>query len=219
VDWSLYDFADLGCSRGGSLQYCSGRFGGRGVGIDIDPAKVEEALAHGTEAVLGDAVALDVEDRVRYVSMMDFLEHLPGLEAVEEIIAAAAGLATDFIFIRHPSFEGEDYLTELGLRQYWWDWRGHPAHIQVSDYCQIFERLGLGLYTIRYGERVVDSSHYSVLSATEPPDQGPYDPALHRERPRMQFRRAVWRSQDLFVALRPFDPRGDEWESITSDRS
>jgi SAM-dependent methyltransferase len=215
VDWRRYDFVDLGCSHGGSLEYCTKRFrANRGIGLDIDPRKVDEARAAGHEAVVADVTQLEVHDRVRFVSMMDFLEHLPNLDAVEAVIAGAARIATDFLFIRHPSFEGEDYLGSMGLRQYWWHWRGHPTHPQVADYCRIFERLGLGLYTIRYSGEIGDSLDPSVLVDGEPIDQGPFDPRIHTARPYVAFSRPLWRMQDIFVALRAFDPRGPEWAAI-----
>jgi hypothetical protein len=215
VDWSRYDFIDLGCSHGGSLDYCTKRFGAdRGIGLDIDPRKVDEARAGGHEAVVADVTRLELRDQVRFVSMMDFLEHLPSLDAVEAVIQGAAAIATDFLFIRHPSFEGEDYLRSLGLRQYWWHWRGHPTHPQVADYCRIFERLGLRLYTITYRGEIRDSLDTTVLLDDEPIDQGAFDPSVHAERPYIGFTRPIWRSQDIFVALRPFDPRGAEWAAI-----
>jgi SAM-dependent methyltransferase len=216
VDWGRYDFVDLGCSKGGSLDYCAKRFGAdRGIGLDIDSRKVELARSAGHDAVVADVTQLELHDRVRFVSMMDFLEHLPSLATVEAVLEGAARIATDFLFIRHPSFEGEGYLSCLGLRQYWWHWRGHPTHPHVSDYCQIFDRLGLGLYTIRYSGQIQDSLDASVLVDDEPIDQGAFDPSTHSPRPYVEFAQPLWRMQDIFVALRAFDPRGQEWAQIT----
>jgi SAM-dependent methyltransferase len=216
VDWTRFDFVDLGCSRGGSIGYCADRFGARrGLGIDRSAEKVAEARKAGFDAVVADALDLPHSSVVRFVSMLDFLEHLPDLEAVERAIAAAAGAATDFLFIRHPSFEGEAYLGTLGLRQYWWHWRGHTAHIRVSDYCRMFERLGLRQYCLHYREPVEDSGHPSILPRETPPDQGPYDPSLHPPKPHIAFSEALWRAQDIFVALRGFEP--EEWTKIVTE--
>jgi hypothetical protein len=217
LDWSLYDFIDLGCSSGGSLRYCRDRMHVRGgVGVDIDPEKVAHARSAGLDAAVGDATDLRIEDRVRFVSMMDFLEHLPGIDTVAAVLQSAARAATDFLFIRHPSFEGEEYLAELGLRQYWWDWSGHKAHIQVADYCRIFDRLGLQ-HTIRYLGPVTDSSHDSIhaIDAIDPhgwSNQGRHDPSLHPPKPYVRFARPLWRSQEILVALRPF--QAGEWREI-----
>ena len=216
VDWDRYDFIDLGSSKGGSIKFCQKRFGGgRGLGVDNDPGKVATARESGVEVVLGDATRLPPESSVRFVSMIDFLEHLPDLQVVEDVIASAAGAASDFLFIRHPSFEGEGYLETLGVRQYWWDWKGHPVHPRVSDYCEILDRLGLRQYVIRYHERVRDSGHPSILALETPANQGPFDPRRHPPKPDVRFAMPIWRSQDIFVALRAFDPAGDEWRRTT----
>src|SRR5690606_17793598 len=95
VDWSAYDFLDLGCSRGRSLEYGALRFeGGRGLGIDRNAEKVAAARARGVDAVVGDATDLGIDKQVRFALLMDFLEHLPDLEAVERTIASAAAAAT-----------------------------------------------------------------------------------------------------------------------------
>lgn len=214
VSWNQYDFIDLGSSKGGSIEMCRDRFGtDRGIGIDIDPAKVALAQARGVEAVVGDATQLPSDCGVRFISMVDFLEHLPTLDSVRAVLASAARAATDFLFISHPSFEGERYLEMLGFRQYWWNWRGHPVHPAVSDYCGMFNDLGLGQYMIRYEDRVTDSSHPSVLPLDAPRDQGPFDPSRHSDKRKVQFEMPVWRSQTIYVALKAFEP--PEWRAIT----
>jgi SAM-dependent methyltransferase len=217
MDLADVDFLDLGCSRGGSIAYCTKRFhAGQGLGIDASPEKVREAQEAGTSAVLADATALGIQKSVRFVSMMQFLEHLPDPNAVEAAIGSAATAATDFLFIHHPSFEGEAYLESLGLRQYWWHWRGHPSHVMVEDYCNMFERLDLRQYMIRYIEPVEHSSHPTILPVSSPIDQFDYDAREHPPKPSVRLRRPVWRFQEIFVALRPL--RTKEWNRITAPR-
>lgn len=216
VDWSRYDFLDYGCRSGGSIAYCRKRFGGRhGLGIDLDPKAVDETRAAGYDAVVADAAALRAAGagRVRFAAMMDFLEHLPDLAAVETVLGEAAATATDFLFIRHPSFEGEAYLAELGLRQYWWYWTSMRTHLDIADFCTIFDRLGLRRYHVRYREPIWDSSHPSLLVGDEPINQQAFDPERHRPKPEGRFAEPIWRAQDILVALRPFAPR--EWTRIT----
>jgi hypothetical protein len=210
VRWQDYDFIDLGSSKGGSIAFCTKRFGAsRGLGVDLDPNKVEETRRSGADAVLADAAQLDVSKKVRFVSMLDFLEHLPSLEIAEAVIAQAAEAATDFLFIRHPSFEGEGLIELLGVRQYWWHWSGHTCHLRVSDYCSIFERLGLGQFSIRYKERVDSTDHPSLLPLSAPINSHAYDPELHDPKPSQVLPWPIWRSQVIFIALRPFTP--EEW--------
>jgi hypothetical protein len=214
VDWDRYGFIDLGASSGGSLRFCEKRFArGPGIGVDIDSAKVEKARERGLDVVEADATSLELDDVVSFVSMMDFCEHLPGLHVVEAIVASAARAARDFIFIHHPSFEAENYLVTKGVRQYWHNWTGHTAHIRISDYCEIFDRLGLTQYMVRFTDRVSDSNHPSVLPLSAAKNQHEYDPEAHGEKPYVAFDEPVWRSQDIFVAVRPFAPA--EWKQVT----
>jgi hypothetical protein len=218
VVWDDFDFIDLGPSHGGSIDYCTRRFGARrGLGIDIDEAKVAEAREAGFDVVVADAAELDTTNAVRFVSMMDFLEHLPDLDFVESIVERAANVATDFLFIWHPSFEGEDFLSAVGLRQYWWHWTGHTSHIQIADYCRVFERLGLTQFCIRYHQPITNSHDPSVLCTDEPIDQGEFDPDIHQARPFVQFERPLWRAQSIFIALRSFS--ADEWGDVTQDQA
>jgi hypothetical protein len=218
LDWTEHDFIDLGCSMGGSLQFWRDRMQARrGVGVDIDPQKVAQARRSGFDAVLGDAADLRVDGKVSFVSMIHFLEHLPGLNIVESVLESSAQAATDFLFIRHPSFEGEEYLRTLGLRQYWWDWSGHKSHIQIADYCQMLDRLGLLQYTIRYVGPVTASSDDSIhpIDAIDPhgwSNQGRYDSSVHPPKQTMRFERPLWRSQEILVALRPFQTQ--EWSEV-----
>lgn len=214
VNWDDYDFLDYGSSKGGSIRHCKGRFHAtRGVGVDIDPNKVVKARAAGVDAFVGDATELGISKAVRFVSMLDFLEHLPDLTAVKAAIASAAEVATDFIYIKHPSFEGEELVESLGVRQYWWHWRGHTCHIHVSDYCAMFDDLGLHQYMIRHHVSISDSSHPSVIRTGLRPDIRGREAAARTDTPFIEFERPIWRRQDIFIALRPFDP--DEWRGIT----
>lgn len=216
VDWSLYDFLDLGCSSGRSVPYGVRRFGGsRGLGVDLDEKKVRTATDAGIEAVVGDATRLNLSKQVRFVSMLDFLEHLPDPETAERVIASAAEAATDFLFIRHPSFEGQEQVEAQGFRQYWWHWTGHTCHLRVSDYCEIFDRLGLRTYMVRYLGRIDNSHNPTVITTDRPVDTVIRDIAQSvEEKPLVTFVPPLWRLQDLFVALRPMER--EEWEAITT---
>jgi hypothetical protein len=213
VEWEAYDFIDLGCSKGDSIVHCRKRFGvERGAGIDLSPAKVARTQELGFDAYLADAATLDLQKRVSFISMMNFLEHIPNVEIAASIIAAAARSAKDFLFIRNPSFEGEAVAEHIGYRQYWWNWRPHPCHMTVADYCEIFDSLGLSSYKIRYIEKITDTSHDTVI---------PIDMAINVNAktaketvtPAVALAAPWWRRQDIFVALRPFEPA--EWAEIT----
>lgn len=213
-----YDFLDLGSSRGGSIEYCSRRFGARrGLGVERHPDKVRQLHEKGLDVLACDLFALDLPPAsFRFVSMLDVLEHLPDLATVERALGVARDLARDFLFIRHPLFDASPFLASVGLKQYWTDWRGHTAHILVSDFFEMFRRLGLQQVALNYRQPARDSDDASLLPLAAPPDQHHYDAALHGPKPRVVFPRSIHGQLDLFVALRAYDPR--EWASLTTDR-
>ena len=142
VYWSRYEFVDFGCSKGGSLKFAKKRFAAEnGLGVDVDSRKIEQALARGFDVVEGDLHALRGKRQVRFVSMMQFLEHLPELAEVERVVAKAAQLAKDFLYIHHPSFDDEHFLLSQGLRIYYHHWSGHTAHVRSDQFFEIFEHL------------------------------------------------------------------------------
>ncbi len=215
IPWWKYEFADFGCSTGGSLKHCIERFGARsGIGIDIDPIKVEKTRAAGFDAALADLHKLDGEKSLRFVSMMQFLEHLPSLEEVERVVAKAASLATDFLYIHHPSFEEEHYLLGQGLRLYYHHWSGHTTHITRDEFFTMFERLGLMQYHVRPIQPVIRSDHESILPSSAPINQHQYTAELHGEKPSIPFPRPIHRHMEIFIALRPFS--AEEWRAIVA---
>jgi SAM-dependent methyltransferase len=214
IDWAEVDFVDLGCSTGGSLRHCLGKFKvARGIGIDLDPTKVARTREAGFDAVLADARELRLEGQVSFMSMLDFCEHLPNLDTVFQVLQAAADSAKDFLYIKHPSFEGEDHVESLGVRQYWWDWHGHTAHVRIADYCEMFDALGLRTYMIRFLGRITHSDHPSIIPTSAPQDQSESLARDFVDVPDVVFSPPLWRRQDIFVALRPFEPA--EWAAIT----
>ena len=214
MGWPEADFLDLGCSKGGSLRWATNRYGGTGLGIDIEPRKVAAAREAGRLAFEGDATKLPAGLSVRFVLMSDFLEHLPSLDVVEQVIGEAARVATDFLLIRHPSFEGRGFLEQIGLRQYWWNWTGHKSHIQVADYCSMFDRLGLQQYTVRYKRRITHSMDESIVPLSAPRDGSAFVRERDGAKPSIPLPAPVWRSQTIVIQLRPMP--ASEWSDITS---
>lgn len=201
VDVRSYDFLDFGTSYGGSILNAQRLFGGRGLGIDRDPKKIQGGRELGREVVLGDILSLPREPVVRYVVMDNFLEHLPTLELAQEMVAVAVAVAREFVYIVNPSFEHEDYLASLGLRQYWQDWHGHPAHLLVSDLEQMLRAAGVQRYEVRPVGLVKDSRHASVLPVTAPRDQHHYDAAKHGPKPVISFNRQIYERFELVGSI------------------
>jgi len=202
IDWRRYDFIDLGCKFGGSIEYSKNRFKARnGVGIDIAPERVQGTMNAGYDAMLMDATSLDVpENCVRFVSMMDFLEHLPEMKLVEDVVCNMKRAAREFLYIRHPSFEDIDYLREFGLKITWTDWHGHPSPVKISEFRDMFGRLGLHRYVIVPVNPMKDSSDNCIVPISAPVDTVGYSESLGGK-PHVVFDRPVNKAYDIIVYL------------------
>ena len=201
VDLDSYDFFDFGAGDGASLRRCEDLFGGRGLGIDIDPNKIAAAERNGSDVVAGDILSLPCSKTVRYVCMDNFLEHLPDLDIVREMLRVGVAVAREFLYIVHPSFEDEAYLGALGFKQFWHDWTGHPSHILLSDFCAMFRELDTGPMTVEYVQAAGTSRDSSILPLSAPADQHHYNPDLHGDKRHVEFAKPVHWQLKLTVHL------------------
>ncbi len=196
------DFVDFGSGVGRSLLDAEKRFGARGVGVEVRPAKVETARANGANVHLGSILDVPRDIDVDFVTIDNVLEHLPDEQTVEDVLAVAADIARDFIYIRHPCFEDEAYLNALGLKQYWTDWRGHPSHLLLSDLVAILRRLGLGLVEFEFVGAATTSADPTILPVDAPVDSFEYDESEHGPKPTVDLDRPAHYAIDLFVPAR-----------------
>lgn len=200
ADWSAYDFIDLGAGKGGSLRHCARRFNARGIGFEREPERVAMARPMGLDVVHADAALLDCEKAVRFVTMMNFLEDLPDLHAVEDVLARAVRAARKFIFIRHPSFEGEEEARQRGYIIGHWNSPVRTVRIMLADFAAMFERLGIGPVLVNNVEPIRHTSHELIVG-------------LEGEKRSMDIDPPLWRRHDIFVQVDPIAPR--YWEKIT----
>ena len=201
ADWSAYDFIDLGAGNGGSIRHCAKRFKARGIGFEREAERGAMAQEKGSaEVVHADAALLDCEKAVRFVSMMNFLEHLPDMRSVEDVVARAVRAARKFIYIRHPSFEGEEEARQRGYIIGHWNGPRHTAHIKLADFAAMFERLGVGLVVVNNVEPIRHTSHELIVGLNGEKSSEVIDPPL-------------WRRHDIFVQIDPIAPR--YWDKIT----
>lgn len=201
---SDYDFVDLGGGDGASLVNIERRIGGKGIAIEIDKKKVEKAQAMDREVRLGSALDLHkVMGKTKYATCDNFLEHLPDNSAVFEMLEQATRVATDFIFIRHPSFEHLDYLASLGVKPYWSHWRGHTSMVTIAEYMEMFFKLGITNVKIVPVYKIKSTADDKLLPLDAPIDQHNYDPKLHGKKPpTTSFDRDIYYSFDI-VAMIP----------------
>lgn len=203
VDWSQFDFIDMGAGSGGSLTAAQSNIGGRGIGIEQNAEKVQRAQAAGVNVIEGDIFALPPSTRVRYVVFDNVLEHLPDVDHVRRAVESAAKVARDFIYIRHPSFEDEAYLHGLGLTQYWTNWIGHPAHVSLSEFMRILARAGFAAWVMHPVGRAVDSSDPTILPLATDVDQFEYDYDKHGPKPHVTFEKPVYYAYDIVAVTEP----------------
>lgn len=211
-----FAFVDAGCSAGGSMAYCERVFGrGRGIGFDRSRAKLELARAAGFVACEADLETTRLPARsVHFVSLLDFLEHLPSLDLTRTILAGLCEVARDFLFVRHPSFEDVDYLASLGLKLDWTDWHGHRNPLRLADFEALARDLGLPPPTVIAQKPIADASHPSVVPLDAAMDTVGYDPTRHGPKPDVRFDRLVHAQFDVFLRVNP-ELSKDAWFRIT----
>jgi len=198
-----FAFVDGGCGAGGSLAYCERLFRkGRGLGFDASAGKIALAVAAGQVVCRADLATVELPERsVYFVSLLDFLEHLPDLARTREILANMARVARDFLFIRHPGFEDIEYLARLGLKLDWTDWHGHTNMMTIAELDRLIRELGFPAPTIVAQKPILDSSHRSIVPLSAPRDTVGYDPARHGPKPEVRFDRTIHTQFDVFVRL------------------
>ncbi|WP_299153954.1 hypothetical protein [uncultured Tateyamaria sp.] len=204
-----YDYIDFGCSKGGSLALGHRLLGGtKGIGVDVDERKVEQTIDAGFDAVVGDVTDLITQPNcTRFVTMVDFLEHLPSIDLAERCIAAACEAATDFVFIRQPWFDSDGYLFENGLKLYWSDWTGHPnAMTSLEIYRVLVKMTNAARWRIYSKTLIKDSSDLAVHPVSSPRDQHDYDVAKHGSKRKLKFKQPVYRQIGAIILLKD-DPQ------------
>lgn len=212
IDWSQYDFLDIGCSKGSSISYAANRFrANKGLGVDIDPKKCFYA-GKNHDVVYLDAVKLEGNNVVKFVTMIQMLEHLENITKAKNLIKRASELATDFIFIQIPSFEDEFYLKNLGFKLYWQDWTGHTLHARLFDYLKVFRELGLDDYYIEPIKPLKNSMHQAVIPSTAKTNSLDYDQKEHGYKPNVDFTYLIFQHIEIYIWL---DPTIDKRRIIT----
>lgn len=211
MDLSGYDFLDFGASKSGLFEFAKARLGGtKGLGVDIDPRKVARTRSLGYDCVVGDVTQIDwPEDSVRFVTMSHVLPGLPDFDAAENVLARAARVASDFLFIQGPFFDADGVLARDGLKLYWSDWTHHTCHLTTGALRGMLDALGLRDYVCMGREEVAGSADPVVHPLDSPGDQHDYDPDVHPPKPAVTFsapryREPVYREMVCVVRLRDF---------------
>jgi hypothetical protein len=198
-----YAFIDGGCADGASISHCERRFGKRpGLGLDWYGADLEVARRQGYAVAACNLLAQEFPARcVEFVSMLDFLEHLPDQPSAASVMRRLGSAARDFVFIRHPTFEHVDYLAGLGLKITWNDWTSHTNPMTLDDFRRHFAALGWNEYVILPHMPFADSRHPAIVPLDAPVDTQHYDAAVHGPKSVMRFDPPIYGKYDIFVRL------------------
>lgn len=206
-----YDFIDFGCSKGDSLKFGRDHLGGRhGLGIDIDPKKVQTSIDRGEDALVFDATEIgNYRDIVSFGIMAHFLEHLPGLPLAMKCIESAVSIARDFVFIRQPWFDADGQLLEDGLKLYWSDCAGHTNPMTTLDFYRAIKRLKSKkpkAWAIYGSDRIFTSANKCVLPLTAPSTMHFYDASTDGRKPFRILNYPVYR--EIFCVIQLSDRAG-----------
>jgi hypothetical protein len=217
------DLLDLGAGAGRRIRAEAKQFQSKHpIGVDRNARKVVRAQERGLPVYCADFTLLEPADfpNVRVVVFDNVLEHLPSVADVEIAFGRACEIASELVYIRHPSFEDEAYLASLGLKQYWTDWpEAHTAKVRLDEFRAMAARRGIHRVDVQGIKRAFASDDPTILPVTAPPGQkkraeergeyGLYEEALHGPKPSVGFDRPVYFAYDLFFFV------GDEGMAIT----
>ncbi len=197
-----YDFLDIGCKKGSSIGWSHRKYGGKGLGVDFNQEWVDEARRNGHDAIRANILDLDFPaNSFRYISMMDFLEHLGSLEDVRHVLNNCQKWATDFFFIHHPSFEDIDYLKKFGLKIDWTDGYNHSCPITLKQFDKMFKEMGIKDYTLEPKLPIKDSRDKHILPIDAPHNTIFYDKGLG-PKPKVSFNKTIYSRFEIFVPLK-----------------
>jgi hypothetical protein len=210
-----YDFVDFGSSEGSSIEFSKQKLGGtRGLGLDVDQKKITATREAGFDAARADVTELNAEKigTTRFATMIHFLHRLPDLSMAAKAISSAVKIAEDFVFIRQPFFDAEEYLAALGLKLYWSDWSSHKNHMKIAELRGILDDLLLSRQIQRYiifrRTPVENSNDPCVHPADSPRDQHNWQAGKHAPKPFFKFHVPVFKEIGAVIHTR--SPKLDE---------
>ncbi len=207
LDTSQYEFLDFGCSAGGSLERYGRIFGveKKGLGLDINPDKVNETRRKGYDAEVCDITKIQLSKKIRFGVMHHFLEHIPSMSDVKAITEQACSVIDEFLLIRQPFFDADAYLFSHGYKLYWSDWKGHPNHMTLLEFHNILAPMvdsnkisGFALYGLYPIENSADTSVHNLDSGI---DQHEWEEGVHSTKKIMDFTIPIYKEVMAIVDI------------------
>lgn len=201
------DILDIGCGGGGSLGWSKSVFGwDTYIGIDNFIGDIEKAIKSGYNVrnfINSDITTYDMSQlpRFRYSTMIHVLEHLKSEQDVENVINKAISVSDEFVFIKHPYFDGDEYLKLFDLKFTWSDWIGHPTHVDSEMLTRILDKTGLQ-YGIGFVYKVENSYSNELIPLSAPVDQIVYDEDKHGYKQYIEFDVPLYREMYAFINIK-----------------
>lgn len=207
IDNEDIDFIDFGCSEGGSIDHAQRILDGKtGVGIDLQMRNIKTARENGYFAFQGDLTEIKpIKNKVRFVLMSHFLEHLPNVKMAKKCIISGLSLAQEFIFIQQPFFDADGYLLTHDLKLFWSDWHGHPNAMSILQFHNILRPLlsagKIDRFAIYGKDRIKHSHHPALLPANAPCDESVWDAKKHAKKPFKIFLHPVFNEVIVMINI------------------
>lgn len=196
-----FDFIDLGAKTGKMRKYAQNNFGGEnGLHIEIEDAYIKQMEDNNIPCIQADITNLSFpKDCVDFIVSTHTIEHLPDLQAIEDVIKMCANTATDFVYFTWPSFDASQYLKDHNLTQFFSTMDGHTCHATQQDVRDIITKLNLDGICSSWN-RILDSNHTCIVPLNSPVDTGPYTDDLE-PKPYMQFTEPVYYENVCLIKL------------------
>ncbi len=199
--YAKYDFLDLGCKKGSSIGWSTKKYGGVGLGVDFKQEWVDQAIENGYDAITEDVFKLNFPTNTfRFVSMMDFLEHMPSKEDALQVLTSCKKWAREFFFIHHPSFEDIKYLKKLGLKIDWTDGYDHSCPLTIEELGAMFKKLGLKNCAVEPKLPMLDSGDPHIIPIDAPHDTHLYSAELGPKK-KVKFDHPIYSRFEIFVPI------------------
>ena len=171
--------------------------------VDVEKKKIKQALANGIPAIQMDATKLNIfqDNAFKFVSMIHMLEHLPSKELASSILGESVRIASDFLFIRGPMFY-TDYLSSLGLKFYWSDWKGHTLMIEPDNILELIDPAKIKSSEVKYIKQVANSNDECIHPLDSKKDRHQYDALIDPPKEMdLIFNRPIYKEFEMIVRL------------------
>ena len=165
-------FYDFGSGRGNSMIMAAKIWGGVGVGFEASEPRRNEAINRGLDCRPGNMIEVMptiADNSARYVILNHILEHMESATIARNVVEHACRIASEFVFIAGPWFDGDGELFAGGCKMFASDWpEDHPTRVTMLDLHRAYTDSGcVKEYTIWGRGRIPDTDHPYVFSLAE----------------------------------------------------